>query len=273
MFFHFKAFLLSLVALLLFEVLIFREDLFLSVLAVGLLFNFVFVWFLVRYFRFLANPLVIIVGTIGLILLVDGFWQRQLVVLLSYASYYLSLLAFFRLKKYSCDQTAQGMVNWSSFVALFFCLSAVFGWYLNIHFFDYRQGVGLEYFLTAIAMLAVFSVASSSFSILIISHRLLSENSSCKSVQALTLSELKQSLWQALIMVFILFQLFFLMLLWPFNYLTTSAIFIIVYFALWDVARNFIQNKARILSFWKNFVLTVFLIILLMVSTSWQLIY
>jgi hypothetical protein len=108
-----------------------NNDWYFYVLTFLALFNLFFVWLLVEKLRFLAIPLFLSIGSLNLLYLVDGKQERVLFIFFATLVYYLSLLGAYRLKKYDCDQTAQGMINLATIATIFFWLVSNYGWYLN----------------------------------------------------------------------------------------------------------------------------------------------
>ncbi|MFZ5982460.1 MAG: hypothetical protein ACOYS2_02745 [Patescibacteria group bacterium] len=162
---------------------------------------------------FAVLPSVFSIFSAGLLYLVTLPGERQAFIALSSLMYYLSLLGIYRLKKAPTDQTARGMVVAGSFTALFFAFSASYGFYLNYLVPVY------------VLMLGYFAIS------LLISYGTL-----------IFFKKGEGNIWFfSFVLSFLVAQIVWTLNFWPFGYLTTGVIALILYYVLWEIIRGHIS--------------------------------
>jgi hypothetical protein len=186
-------------------------------------------------------PTILVFSSTALLYLVTFNLERQIFIVLSAGMYYLSLLGAFRMKSAPTDQTAKGMLLAGSFTAIFFSYSAIYGFYLN--FFVPVYLLILVYFLISLFL----------------------------SLETLYFFQGdKRQIWIfSLILSFILSQLIWTMNFWPFGYLTTGVVALILYYVLWEIVRSYfslILSKKRMV---RHLVGTFILITLVLLASKW----
>jgi hypothetical protein len=183
---------------------------------------------------FSITPSFFALSCIGLFYLISSNLEEQVFVILSSSIYYLGLYGTNRLGLYEKDQTALAMLIVTLTATIFFSFASFYGIYLN--------------FLvpTYILMLAYFLVT---FLISLAYFFLIQDNK-------------KTVLIYSLILALIMSELIWTMNFWPFGYLTTGIIALILYYILWDLIRSHFLN---ILSK-KRVVINLFFFFLLIVS-------
>ncbi len=187
-------------------------------------------------------PIIFSVSSVALLYFIDIPAEKQLFVFLSAFIYYLSLLSAYRLKNYSKDQTAMGLVMASGTAAVFFFYSASYGIYLN--FAVPLWTLMLAYFLATFL-------------------------TSCQYFQIIKDNEKKSALIYSLLLGMIMAEIAWIISFWPFGYLTTGIIALIFYYVLWDLIRSHFLNflsKKRVTA---NIILFSFLISLILASSKW----
>jgi len=190
---------------------------------------------------FFITPSFFALSCIGLLYLISINLEEQAFVVLSSLIYYLGLYGINRLGLYNKDRTALAMLMTTLTATIFFSFSSFYGIYLN--------------FLVPIyvLMLAYFLVA---FLISLVYFSLIQDNKKTAMVYSLTL---------ALIMS----ELIWTMNFWPFGYLTTGVIALILYYILWDLIRSHFLNilsKKRVVI---NLIFFSLLTTFILVTSKW----
>jgi hypothetical protein len=187
-------------------------------------------------------PTTLSVFSIAQLYLIGLVYEQQTFILLAASMYYLALLSAYRLGEYRQDQTARGMNMASSTATIFFAYTSIYGWYLN--------------FLVPLywLMLAYLAVT------LLISY------------QYFTIIKPgdKRNVWLycftlSLIMAEIVWTINF----WPFGYLTTGVVALILYYVLWDLIQSHFLNllsKRRVVA---NMVFFSIMIIMVLMTAKW----
>ncbi len=280
MFLHFKAFLLSVGLFFAMELVLLRENIYSEVALAFVAFCLIFIWPLLKKFYFMTIPLFVGLGALSLLVLVDGFWEKEIVIGLSFGLFYLYLLAAFRLIEYRCDQTAQGMVNLVTLAAVFLAFVAGFGWYLNLHYSQALPFPVENWLLVAVITLAVFLISLPSFFLAAVSCQILKNKRTDRQQEetakpaksgAFSLGKLGSIILLTLGLALIVGQITWAVSFWPFSYLTTGTALLIIYFVLWDVIRSLIQGNLRKNKLIVNSFLAIFPLALLLISASWNL--
>ena len=145
------------------------------------------------------------------------------------------------MKSAPTDQTARGMLVAGSFTALFFSYSSFYGFYLN--------------FLVPVSVLIVayFLVT------LLLGYGTLR-----------FFEKDRQKIWFfSLVVAFSMAQIVWTLNFWPFGYLTTGVIALILYYVLWEIVRShfslILSKKMMIGHLATNF----FLIVLVLLTSKW----
>lgn len=279
---HFKAFLVTLVFLIMSEVVIFEENFYSEIALLYLVFSLLVIWPFVRMLRFLALPVFIGIGALSLLVLVDGLQEKQIIIFLVVITFYLALLAAFRLMKYNCDQTAQGMLNFATIIAMFLWFVAGFGWYFNLYYsqilpIDVENWmlVGVMMFVSFFITLPTFLLATASCQTLRFRYHGKNKGVSYINKRAVSPTSInfRPVVFLVIIITLIIGQLVWVLSFWPFGYLTTGAALLIIYFIFWDTVRNFIQGKLRRNILIMNGLLAFFPLLILLFTANWRLSY
>jgi hypothetical protein len=191
---------------------------------------------------FSVLPALFSISSVLLLYLIDSNSQEQIFILLATVLYYLALLGALRLSKYAGDKTARGMVMATTASTIFFTYTSFFGIYLNF---------AIPLYLMLIAYLAVT---------LLVSYQYLS----------LVKTDDKIMVWiYSFLLSLSAVEIIWTMNFWPFGYLTTGVIALILYYVLWDIVQSYflgILSKKRVVA---NTVLFSALIILIFLSSKW----
>jgi hypothetical protein len=191
---------------------------------------------------FSTLPAFFSVSSIALLYLIALSYEQQIFAVLASAMYYLSLLGAYRLGQYRDDKTAKGMNMAATASTIFFTYASAYGLYLN--------------FLVPIYILMISYLVVT----LLVSYQHFSigkDNS-------------KRVVWiYSFIVALIMSELIWTMNFWPFGYLTTGVIALILYYVIWDVIQCYFSgniSKKRVVT---NLVLITFLIGMILMSAKW----
>jgi hypothetical protein len=172
-----------------------------------------------RYFYF-TLPAIISLGAILLLPLIDSSSEAKAFIVISAGVFYLAILASFRLGKYGSDKTAKGMSNLAALAALFTWFAAGYGWYLNVQMPIWP--------IMIIFAIVTFLISYVSFGI-----------------NQLKLNSHQRFLY-AVFMAYLMAGVIWMQNFWPFGYLTTGAIALIIYYSGWDLIVSYFRDKLSI---------------------------
>lgn len=198
-------------------------------------------WKIGHKWKFSVLPISFVLSSVALLYLVTIRYEQQAFIILASGMYYLSLLGAYRLSLYENDQTARGMNMAATVSTIFFTYASAYGLYLNF--------LVPLYYLMLVYLLITLFVSYQYFSI-IYPHK--------KMVWA-------YSFLIALAMAEIIWTINF----WPFGYLTSGVVALILYFVLWDIIQSHFLNiltKKRVVS---NLIFFSILTSLVLLSSKW----
>ncbi|KKR21413.1 MAG: hypothetical protein UT50_C0008G0013 [Candidatus Moranbacteria bacterium GW2011_GWA2_39_41] len=194
-----------------------------------------------RWF-FAILPIFFTLSSVTLLYLITMSLEEQIFIVLASGMYYLSLFGAYRLGLYAGDQTARGMNMAAMTATIFFTYSASYGMYLN--FF-----VPLYYLMTVYLLVTLF-VSYQYFLII--------------------KPDNQKTAWiYSFLLALVMSELIWTMNFWPFGYLTTGVIALILYYVLWDLVQSFLLNllsKKRVVA---NMVFFSVIISLVLLSAKW----
>ncbi len=186
-------------------------------------------------------PAILAFSSVLLHYLIDSTAGKQIFIALSSFLYYLALLGTYRLGDYQKDQTARGLVSSSLIAAIFFFYSSVYGIYLNF---------AIPLWIFMLLFLGATFGASRQYFLLI--------NPDRKIVSS-----------YSLILGMVIAEIAWVINFWPFGYLTTGVIVLMLYYVLWDLVQSHFLNllsKKRVVA---NMAFFSFLIILILATSRW----
>jgi len=192
-------------------------------------------------YSFVVIPLLFSISSLMLLYLIDSMVEKQIFILFSIFLYYLCLLGIYRLKIYSKDQTARGMIAASATATLFLFYTSFYGIYLN---FPIPLWTLMAFFLV-VTILTSFQYFS------------------------LIEEQKKKVLIYSIILGMVMMEITCVINFWPFGYLTTGVITLIFYYICWDLTQSYflkILSKKRVVA---NVIFFSFLIILILTSSKW----
>jgi len=259
MFFKLQPLIYSIFFLLSLEAVVFKED-WIKTMAGFLIAVTVFVvWPLTRKPRFIALPLFLSLGALALLSLVDHIIEKQVFIFLISGVYYLTLLGGYRLRFYSSDQTALGMVNLATLATAFLWFTAGLGFYLNFQVSEWAMVL----FVATIVFLCLPSFYINAQDFFDRSQKNSSIKATPKFIGVIFLS---------LILALIMSQLLWGILFWPFGYLTLGGSALIIFYEFWDVVRLYIRSELTVKRIIVNFVIGLVLLLGILITAQWELI-
>jgi predicted membrane channel-forming protein YqfA (hemolysin III family) len=196
-----------------------------------------------RNFRFFLLLALLTVGVLLLLPLIDSPAQAKAFIFLMSGVFYLVALAGYRLRKYDKDQTAKAMVNLAALATLFCWYTSVYGWYLNVE-------VSVWY------IMAVFAVITFLVSYILIMINKLEINRS-------------QRVLYSIFLAYLMAGAIWIQNSWPFGYLTTGVITLIIYYVSWDIIRNYFTEKLTARKIVFNLFFLAGTVSILLLSTRW----
>lgn len=195
-----------------------------------------------KYFHAVL-PAMLALGTVLLLPLIDSPAQAKAFIVLSVGIFYLGILAGYRLGNYPKDQTAKAMYNLVAFSAIFSWFASLYGWYLNI-----EMPVWLIMIFFA---LIVFPV----------SYILLLINEVAPSRQ--------QRILYSIFFSYLMAGIIWIQDFWPFGYLTTGVVALIIYYSAWDIVRNYFLGRLSFRKIVFGIVSLVGAVSIVLMSTKW----
>lgn len=196
---------------------------------------------IVRQWKFAILPVVLILGSVLLLSLIDSELQARVFILFSSLVFYLTVLAGWRLGQYAKDETAKAMYNVATITALFCWYAASLGWYLNI-------AAPIWGLMLVFAVVTLF-VSLVSFSV--------------------NQTEPSKRLIYSVFLTLLVAQAIWIQNFWPFGYLTTSVITLIIYYASWSIILNYFLKKTTFRAVLFDIMFLFGSTLLLLLSTKW----
>ncbi|OGI24946.1 MAG: hypothetical protein A3J76_03860 [Candidatus Moranbacteria bacterium RBG_13_45_13] len=195
-----------------------------------------------KFFHFIL-PTLLFFGTVLLLPLIDSPAQVKTFLALSVGVFYLAILGAYRLGKYEKDLTAKAMSNLAAFSALFAWFAAGYGWYLNYEF-------------PAWIIMTVFAIVT-----FLVSYALVIINQ-------LHLDRFQRILY-SIFLAYLMAGVIWVQDFWPFGYLTTGVIALIIYYSGWEVIRSHFLGKLNVRRIVFSIVFLVGAVAILLLSTKW----
>lgn len=180
-------------------------------------------------------------SSIMLYYLIDSFAEKQIFFVLNSIIFYFYAIGYYRLGKYEKDETARGIIASMLMATTFLFITSFYGLYLNFAISQW------------IFMLTVF------FCISLLNYNYFS----------LLIQDKKTNWLYSLSIGAAMSQIAWVINFWPFGYLTTGVIVLMLYYVFWDMTQsNFLNllSKKRIMA---NIALFIVLITLVLISSRW----
>lgn len=241
MFYRFQTVLLGLIYFFGLELVAFRIDLLIIVMFFLVVISVFEGRKLGKSWCFSILPVFFVVFSLALLKLIALTYEQQTFILLATAMYYLMILGIYRLGEYGGDQTAKGMLMAATASTIFFAFTSSYGLYLN--FLVPLYALMLDF------LIITFFVSYQYFSI-IEGNR-------------------KKVFLYSFILALIMSEIIWTMNYWPFGYLTTGVVALILYYVLWDLTQSYFLNllsKRRVVV---NMVFFSLMIGMVLLSAKW----
>ncbi len=194
-----------------------------------------------RWF-FSVLPIFFTFSSLALLYLITLEFEQQIFIVLASGMYYLSLLSAYRLGIYAGDKTARGMNMAAMAATIFFTYAGAYGLYLNF--------LVPLYYLMLVYLIVTLLVSYQYF--LIIQR------------------DNKRRAWTySFLLALVMSELIWTMNFWPFGYLTTGVIALILYYVLWDLVQSYFLNilsKKRVVA---NMIFFSVLTVMVLLSAKW----
>lgn len=194
-------------------------------------------------FRFFVLPFFLTLGAVLLLPLIDSPAESKTFIVLAAGVFYLAVLGSYRLGKYDRDKTAKAMLNLATLTTLFYWFASSYGWYLNI-----ALSIWIIMFIFAIV---AFFVSYQSFL-----------------VNQLALNR-HQRIIYSVFLAYLMAGAIWMQNFWPFGYLTTGVIALIIYYSAWDLIRNYFLENLTIKKIIFNSFFLAGSVLLILLSAKW----
>ena len=191
---------------------------------------------------FAVLPIFFTLSSMALLYLITLNFEQQIFILLSSSMYYLALLSAHRLGDYVGDQTARGMNMAATAATVFFTYAGAYGLYLNF--------LVPLYYLMLVYLLVTLFVSYQYFLII--------------------KDDQRKTAWiYSFLLSLVMAEIVWTMNFWPFGYLTTGVIALIMYYVLWDLTQSHLLNllsKKRVVA---NMIFFSAMIMIVLLSSKW----
>jgi hypothetical protein len=200
-------------------------------------------WHFGRSFGSALIPTLFSLSTFILLFFVSSPKEKHIFIFLSSMVLYVAMLGTYRLKQYAGDVTAQSMLSLVAVTTLFFLFSAFYGVFLNFRRFD-ETALMVSYGISA--FLIGFSVFARLFR-----------------------KETKKAWASSFLLGFCAAQIGWIGSFWPFGYLTSGVLALMMISPLWDTIQSEALgtfSKKRLIA---HVILMVSLIGMVLASSPW----
>jgi hypothetical protein len=188
-------------------------------------------------------PVFFVLSSLALLYLIGGTVEQQVFIFLAFSMFYLSLFSAYRLGQYSGDQTAKGMNMAAASATVFFTYASAYGLYLNF--------LVPLYYLMLTYLIVTLLVSFQYFAII-------------------KKNENKKVWMYSFLLALIMAEIIWTMNYWPFGYLTTGVIALILYYVLWDLTQSYFLNLLSRKRVMANMVFFSCLAVLVLLSSKWM---
>lgn len=187
-------------------------------------------------------PSIFALATVSLLYLVDSSRQQQTLIFLSFCIYFLAFLGIYRLRYNEHDSNAWSLLSMTSMAASFFAYAGLYGIYLNF----------------------AFSIGTFMLSYAVITMLL-----SYQYLYLIDKDSKKRSGMYSLILGLALAQIAWIVTFWPFGYLTTGVIVLMLQYILWFLVQSHFLQELSKRSVFVHMLLLSVLVGMVLVSTRW----
>lgn len=211
---------------------------------IGIVFSLVLVIsarLIVGRWKYSVLPAILVPGSVLLLFLIDIYSYKRFFAFLASAVFYFVVLAGWRLKQYEKDETAKAMYNLAAIATLFCWYAAAYGWYLNVALSIW---VLMTIFasVTFLVTLVLFSINQISF---------------------------QKNILYSIFLTILITQVAWVQNFWPFGYLTTAVIALIIYCVGWEIILDHYFQKTSLRAILFEILFLVGSIAIILLSTKW----
>jgi hypothetical protein len=186
-------------------------------------------------------PVFFAAGSLGLLYFIQAHWEQNCFIVICAFVYYFIHLALYRLHLYRKDKTALGILSAGNTATIFLIYAVTYGIYLNF-------AISLWFLMTVILLCT--TLISFQYFLLVGENKML-------------------MLSYALILGFIMAEIFWVLSFWPFGYLTTGVAGLIFYFVFWDIIQCHFSQKLSKRRIVFNLVFLSILVTVVLSSARW----
>jgi len=193
--------------------------------------------------RFFGIPFLLTLGSVLLMPLIDSPAKVRAFIVLSTGVFYLAVLGSYRLGRYERDKTAKAMIDLATLATLFCWFAASYGWYLNI--------VLPIWVIMLIFAAVVFFISYQSF--------LISQIAPSR----------HQRVVYSVFLAYLMAGVVWVQNFWPFGYLTTGVVALIIYYSAWNLIRDYFLENLTIKKIIFNSIFLAGSATLILLSARW----
>ncbi|MCK5081047.1 MAG: hypothetical protein KAQ63_02695, partial [Candidatus Moranbacteria bacterium] len=165
----------------------------------------------------------------------------------------------YRLRFYSSDQTALGMVNLATISTAFLWFTAALGFYLNFQ---------IKYWVMVLFVATIFFISLPSFC----TNAKDTEERLQKRGKKSQKTRLVGIIFLDLILALIMAQFFWGIIFLPFGYLTLGGLALIIFYEFWDIIRLHIRGELTSRKIVLNCITGIILLVGVLFTAQWELI-
>lgn len=194
-----------------------------------------------RLWSYVPTPAIFSFSAAALLYLINFPLERQIFIVISGFLYYVALIGILRLKEYAKDETARGLMAAATIATLYYFYTSIYGFYLNF-------AVPL-WFLMTLFMFVTVVVSYQYFSLF---------SSGRRNVRLISL-----------VLGLSVAEIGWVINFWPFGYLTTGVVMLMIFYVFWDLAQSYFLDdlsKRRVLA---NLVFILILIAMVLATSRW----
>ena len=199
-------------------------------------------WVIGASWRYSILPVLFSLSSVALLYLITAFSEQQVFIVIASLIHYLALFGAYRLGKYSKDQTARGMNMAAASLTIFFAYAGTYGLYLNFN-------IPLYFLMLVYFFVTVF-----------VSYQFLS---------IIEPMDTRRVWVYSFLLGLVMAEIAWVINFWPFGYLTTGVIALILYYILWDLIQSSfsgILSKKKVVA---NAIFFSLLIIFILLTSKW----
>lgn len=180
-------------------------------------------------------------SSMSLLYLINFNPEKQIFIVIASALYYLGMIGILRLRDYDRDETARGLLSAVSLATLFFFYSSLYGFYLNF-------AVPL-WALMLLFLLATYAISYYYFCLFVFEKKI---------VRIISL-----------VLGLAIAEIGWIINFWPFGYLTTGVIMLMIFFVFWDLAQSYFLKNLSMKRVFANLFIVLLLCFMVLATSRW----